>query len=85
MNDHPEVVQAAVVGRLTEGDEEVLAFVQVPLGSALTEADLKEFVRGSLAGYKRPSRIILANELPAAPTGKVLKHKLLDTFSEQLS
>jgi long-chain acyl-CoA synthetase len=85
LNDHPEVVQAAVVGRLTKGDEEVLAFVQVAPECALTEASLKQFVRGTLTGYKRPSRIILANELPAAPTGKVLKHKLLDTFAEQLS
>ncbi len=85
LNDHPGVVQAAVVGRQVKGDEEVLAFVQVPADSDLTEAALKTFVQDKLAGYKRPARIILATTLPAAPTGKVLKHKLLDTFARDLS
>jgi len=84
LNDHPGVVQAAVVGRQIRGDEEVLAFVQVTADSTLTEAELKAFVHSKLAGYKRPARIILATDLPAAPTGKILKHKLLDTFAHAL-
>lgn len=84
LNDHPDVVQAAVVGRRIRGDEEVLAFVQVPPMSGLDEETLKEFVRDRLTGYKRPARIILAMQLPAAPTGKILKHKLLDTFAQAL-
>ncbi|MEL6465930.1 MAG: class I adenylate-forming enzyme family protein [Pseudomonadota bacterium] len=84
LNDHPEVVQAAVVGRARDGDEEVLAFVQVLEGCALTVADLRSFVRERLAGYKRPSRYVLATALPAAPTGKILKHKLIETFADRL-
>lgn len=84
LNDHPGVVQAAVVGRQISGDEEVLAFVQVAPNSNLNEETLKEFVRDRLTGYKRPARIILATQLPAAPTGKILKHKLLDTFAQAL-
>ncbi|WP_299044034.1 class I adenylate-forming enzyme family protein [uncultured Tateyamaria sp.] len=84
LNDHPDVVQAAVVGRAVGGDEEVLAFVQVPDGSVLMENDLRDFVKGRLAGYKRPARYVLASHLPAAPTGKILKHKLIETFAEQL-
>lgn len=85
LNDHPGVVQAAVVGRQIGGDEEVLAFVQVSPDSTLTEDTLRAFVADRLAGYKRPARIILATELPAAPTGKILKHKLLDTFGAALT
>jgi len=84
LNDHPDVVQAAVVGRAKDGDEEVLAFVQVPDGSALSEGDLRAFVKDHLAGYKRPAHYVLAQSLPAAPTGKILKHKLIETFSDQL-
>lgn len=84
LNDHPDVVQAAVVGRAKDGDEEVLAFVQVPDGSALSEGDLRAFVKDRLAGYKRPAHYVLAQSLPAAPTGKILKHKLIETFSDQL-
>ncbi|WP_223424846.1 class I adenylate-forming enzyme family protein [Tateyamaria pelophila] len=85
LNDHPGVVQAAVVGRQIEGNEEVLAFVQVAADSTLTEVALKDFVADRLAGYKRPARIILATALPAAPTGKILKHKLFEAFAQALA
>ena len=85
-NDHPAVVQSAVIGRRTEtGDEDVLAFVQLPSLDAVTVEDLRAFVEPRLTAYKRPSQIVLALSLPAAPTGKLLKHKLLDTFADQLS
>ncbi|MEL6618449.1 MAG: class I adenylate-forming enzyme family protein [Pseudomonadota bacterium] len=85
LNDHPQVVQAAVVGRRVAGDEDVLAFVQVPEGSDLTEDDLRAFVAARLAGYKRPAHYVLATSLPAAPTGKILKHKLIETFADRLA
>ena len=84
LNDHPGVVQAAVIGNAEGGDETVLAFCEVPDGSDLTENTLRAFVRDKLAGYKRPKRIILAQKLPAAATGKILKHKLLETFAAEL-
>ncbi|WP_298974233.1 class I adenylate-forming enzyme family protein [uncultured Roseobacter sp.] len=85
INDHPQVIQSAVIGRMTSGDEEVLAFVQVAMGCDLTNDALRDFLKDRLAGYKRPSRIVLAAQLPAAPTGKILKHKLLDSFADQLT
>jgi acyl-CoA synthetase (AMP-forming)/AMP-acid ligase II len=84
LNDHPQVIQSAVIGRMEGGDEKVLAFVQVAEGCDLTEADLRAFVADRLAGYKRPARIVLATSLPAAPTGKILKHRLLDAFADRL-
>ncbi|OED44565.1 long-chain fatty acid--CoA ligase [Chromatiales bacterium (ex Bugula neritina AB1)] len=84
LTTHPEVVLAAVVGRAVEGNEEVLAFVQVAPGCKLTEDQLKKFVSGQLAPYKRPSRIIVTEELPVAATGKILKSKLIDVFSGEL-
>lgn len=85
LNDHPQVIQSAVIGRMKGGDEEVLAFAQVAEGDMLDAADLMAFVKERLAGYKRPSRIIICTHLPAAPTGKLLKHKLLETFADQLA
>tara|TARA_R110002049_G_scaffold307712_2_gene509131 strand:+ start:106594 stop:108090 length:1497 start_codon:yes stop_codon:yes gene_type:complete len=84
LNDHPSVIQSAVIGRMKDGDEQVLAFVQVAPGDPVTTAELSDFVKGQLAGYKRPSRIFIASELPAAPTGKILKHRLLTVFADQL-
>lgn len=83
LNDHPQVIQSAVIGKMIKGDEKVLAFVQIAEGDDLTPDDLKAFVSARLAGYKRPSRIILATSLPAAPTGKILKHRLMDAFADQ--
>ncbi len=84
LNDHPQVVQSAVIGRPRDGNEEVLAFVQ-PAAGGVDPADLSAFVAGRLSGYKRPSAIFVVEALPAATTGKILKHKLLDTFAERVS
>lgn len=84
LNDHPNVVQSAVIGRAIEGDEEVLAFVQLAEGDTTTAEALAAFVKPRLAGYKRPARIILTHGLPAAPTGKILKHRLMAVFADQL-
>jgi len=72
---HPEVVFCAVIGRPVEGNEEVLACVQTTAGSTLDEAGLQAFIRDQLAPYKRPARILFM-DLPTAPSGKVLKHRL---------
>jgi long-chain acyl-CoA synthetase len=84
LNDHPQVIQSAVIGRMKDGDEQVLAFVQIAEGDSIDPAELRAFVGERLAGYKRPSQIIFGTSLPAAPTGKILKHKLLDSFADQL-
>ncbi|WP_300037335.1 class I adenylate-forming enzyme family protein [uncultured Roseobacter sp.] len=84
INEHPEVMQSAVIGRAAAGDEEVLAFVQTGSGSTLTEAELLEFLRQRLSGYKRPAQIVFARQLPAAPTGKLLKHLLLKELGDRL-
>ncbi len=85
LNAHPQVIQCAVIGRAVAGDEEVLAFVQAAPDNLPDEADLRAFAAERLAGYKRPARIVVATELPAAPTGKILKHLLLQHFADRLS
>ena len=84
LNDHPAVIQSAVIGRMHKGDEQVLAFVQVADTRDVTVEELRAFAAERLAGYKRPARIVLGTSLPAAPTGKILKHKLLEAFADQL-
>lgn len=79
---HPDVTQAAVVGRATGGNEEVLAFVQTT--APLREATLQDWLRTRLAPYKIPARILVVDSLPTAPTGKILKHRLLDVFAPEL-
>jgi long-chain acyl-CoA synthetase len=74
INAHRDVALSAVVGRpLADGNEEVVAYVQPRAGCT---PDLHDWLAGRLAPYKRPARIVLMAALPAAPNGKVLKHKL---------
>jgi acyl-CoA synthetase (AMP-forming)/AMP-acid ligase II len=76
LNSHPLVVQSAVVGRAVDGNEEVIAFVEYKPVSGLTSGALERFLREHLAPYKVPSAVVLLEQLPAAPTGKVLKSTL---------
>lgn len=73
---HPEVVLCAVLGEAVDGNENVIAYVQKTVGSALDEFALQAFVKPLLTPYKRPARIIFMEQLPTAPSGKVLKHQL---------
>lgn len=77
LNSHPDVSISAVVGRAAGGDEEVVAFVQPVAGVVPDLAELREFAHARLAGYKVPSEIVVMDELPAAPSGKILKARLL--------
>ena len=77
LNVHPAVAQSAVIGRLIDGDEEVIAFVQPAPNAQLTITDLADLVAHGLAPYKRPSQFIFATALPLTPTGKVAKAELV--------
>ncbi|MET4482121.1 AMP-binding protein [Bradyrhizobium sp. F1.13.3] len=79
LSSHKEVVQSAVVGRAADGNEEIVAFVQLLPGSRTTPDDLMSYVRFQLTSYKRPSEIIILDSLPATSTGKILKHKLAES------
>lgn len=85
LNDHPRVIQTAVIGRKVEGgNEEVLAFCQTDDPVHLTEDDLKLHVAQRLSAYKRPARIIVTTALPTSPNGKILKQQLIETFRNAL-
>ncbi|QJQ98986.1 class I adenylate-forming enzyme family protein [Halomonas sp. PGE1] len=78
INEHPDVTLSAVVGRQVSGNEEVVAFVQCEPGANLEETALRAFISERLAPYKRPTRIVLMDSLPATASGKILKGRLRD-------
>ncbi|MGI9504943.1 MAG: class I adenylate-forming enzyme family protein, partial [Geminicoccaceae bacterium] len=78
LSDHPQVIQCAVIGQKVGGDELICAFVEASPRGWPDEGALRAFAAERLAGYKRPSRIILMEKLPAAATGKILKHELFN-------
>lgn len=79
---HPDVHQAAVVGRQIPGNEEILAFILTEPGAS-AEA-IETWLRDQLVAYKIPQHFLIVDAYPAAPTGKILKHKLIETFKDRL-
>ena len=85
LNQHPQVVQAAVIGHSTDGNEDIVAFIQPLAGSGLVPDQLKSHLKDQLAAYKHPTRWIISDQLPAAPSGKILKARLATVFVDELA
>jgi fatty-acyl-CoA synthase len=74
---HPAVYEVAVVGVPDEKWGEVpAAYVALKLGTAASGAELQDFVRGKLAGFKVPKTVEIVEALPKGSTGKILKRVL---------
>lgn len=76
ISSHPSVSLCAVLGEQSGGDEIVIAYVQLAQGKTATEEALISHARNSLSGYKVPGRVKIMDQLPTAPSGKILKHQL---------
>lgn len=76
LSEHPGIEDVAVVGapHPTKG-EVVVAFVSSH-DATLSEGDVIDFCKGSIAGYKVPWSVILVDELPRTGTGKLARKQL---------
>ena len=80
---HPGVLEAAVVGVPDEKWGEALkGFVVIKKGFSMTEDELKQFLKGKIAGYKVPKSFAFVEELPKTSSGKILKRELRRPFWE---
>jgi acyl-CoA synthetase (AMP-forming)/AMP-acid ligase II len=72
---HPAVKEVAVVGLPDDDWGEVVTAVVVRKGT-VTEQELIDFARKSLAGYKTPKSVRFEESLPQNSVGKILKREL---------
>ena len=76
---HPAVQDVAVIGAPDpKWGESVHAFVVRRAGAATSEAELLDWCRDRIAGYKRPRALTFISEaqIPRTATGKI-QHRLL--------
>ena len=73
---HPAALEVAVVaGPDAKWGEVPVAFVALKAGASVTEAELIEYARATLARFKAPRRVVFG-ELPKTATGKMQKNLL---------
>jgi O-succinylbenzoic acid--CoA ligase len=74
---HPDVADAAAVGRADpEWQEAVTAVVVLCDGAAVDAEDLRRHCAESLASHKVPKRFEFASELPRTASGKLVRRAL---------
>ncbi len=82
----PQVAEAAVVGipDPTWG-EAGCAVVALKPETSLTAEEVAGFLKGRLARYKVPRRVVFVDRLPRNAAGKVLKNVLRERYARSLS
>jgi long-chain acyl-CoA synthetase len=75
---HPGVLECAAIGVPDERSGEAVKLFVVRKDAALTEAQLMDYCREQLAGYKKPRCIEFRDELPKTNVGKILRRALRD-------
>ncbi|MER6981240.1 AMP-binding protein [Streptomyces carpinensis] len=74
---HPDVVEAAVVGRPDEErGQVVVAYAVLRDGAARDAEALRAYVKSELAPYKCPREIVFLDALPRTATGKLQRFRL---------
>jgi long-chain acyl-CoA synthetase len=74
----PGVMECAAVGVVDEKSGEAVKLVIVKKDPALTEAQVREYCKTNLTGYKQPKIVEFRTELPKTPVGKILRRELRD-------
>ena len=79
---HPAVLEAAVIGLPDEEwGELVTAVISTRPGHDVTGQELIDYCSESMAGYKKPRKVLFLDELPKNPSGKILKRVLREKLA----
>jgi fatty-acyl-CoA synthase len=82
---HPDVADVQVIGVPDERyGEELMAWVVLRSGAALSDEELRDFCRGQIAHHKIPRYVKFVDSFPMTVTGKVQKFKMREMAIEEL-
>jgi len=78
----PGILEAAAVAQRDPHSGEVVALFAVRKDSSLTEQEVIECCRKSLAAYKVPKHVYFRSELPKSNVGKILRKELRQEINQ---
>lgn len=76
LTQHPQVLECAAIGVADEKAGEVVKMFVVAVDSSLTEEQVIEYCKSTMAGYKVPKFVEFRDDLPKTNVGKVLRKEL---------
>ncbi len=80
---HPKIEDAAIIGIPDAKWGQVpRAIVALKKGEVATPEEILEYCKSELAGFKRPTSVIVVDSLPRNQMGKVLKNELRKKYGE---
>ena len=83
--EHPSVQQAVAFAVRHPSLGEDIAAAVVPAGGAtISEGEMRAFAFGRLAAFKVPSRVVIVDEIPKGPTGKIQRLRLAEALDDRL-
>ena len=72
------VLECAAVGVVDDKSGEAVKLVIVKKNPELTEAQVRDFCKANMTGYKQPKIVEFRTDLPKTPVGKILRRELRD-------
>ncbi|USX11092.1 AMP-binding protein [Paraburkholderia fungorum] len=75
LREHPDIREIAVFAVPDHYYGEIVA-AAIESDALLTPADLRQFCRGRIAGFKHPARVFSVSEWPMTSSGKIIKRQL---------
>ena len=83
---HPDVVQAVsfAVPHPTLGEDLATAVILAPIAN-ITDLDLRSYAFDRLPDFKVPSRVIILDQIPKGPTGKLQRIGLAEKLASQMT
>ncbi len=82
LTKHPKVAMAAGIGVPDPVLGEIGRYYIVPVpGTEPNEEEIKSYCAEHLADYKMPRQVVVRDELPMTPVGKIMKAKLKEDYA----